>query len=43
LGHDAERGYTVVVLPWSDPEASAAVSADRVLQAAHIEGLTHGF
>jgi uncharacterized protein (DUF58 family) len=43
LGHDADRGYTVVVLPWSDPETPAAVSADRVLHAAHIEGLTHGF
>lgn len=43
LGHDADRGYTVVVLPWSDPGAPAAVSGDRVLHAAHIEGLTHGF
>jgi len=43
LGHDAERGYTVLVLPWSDPEAPAPMSADRVLSAAHIEGLTHGF
>ncbi len=43
LGHDVERGYTVVLLPWSDPDNPPSVSADRVLHAAQIEGLTHGF
>jgi uncharacterized protein (DUF58 family) len=44
LPHDAERGYTVAVMPWSDPEAPAAlVGADRVLHAAQIEELTRAF
>ena len=41
LGHDAERGYTVAVLPWSDPDSAPAIAADRILYAAHIEALTH--
>lgn len=44
LSHDAERGYTVVVMPWVDPDRPAApVAADRVLHAAQIEELTHAF
>ena len=44
LSHDAERGYTVAVMPWSDPSVPAeAVPADRVLRAAQIEELTHAF
>lgn len=42
-GWDAERGYTVVVLPWSDPNAPVHLAADRILNASHIEALTHGF
>jgi hypothetical protein len=40
--HDAERGYTVVVMPWADPDTSLPL-ADRILHASHIEALTHGF
>jgi uncharacterized protein (DUF58 family) len=43
FGHDAERGYTVMVMPWSDPTAALSLSVDRVLHASHIEALTHGF
>jgi uncharacterized protein (DUF58 family) len=43
LGHDAERGYTVLVMPWSAPETPAPHVADRVLQAPQIEALTHAF
>lgn len=42
LGHDAERGYMVVVMPWSDPDTSLSLAADRVLLASQIEALTHG-
>jgi uncharacterized protein (DUF58 family) len=41
LGQDAERGYTVVVLPWSDPDFAPSIAADRVLHAAQIQALTH--
>jgi uncharacterized protein (DUF58 family) len=41
LGHDADRGYTVAVMPWSDPTMSSSVAADRILHASHIEALTH--
>jgi uncharacterized protein (DUF58 family) len=41
LGHDAERGYTVAVMPWSDPAIALPVAADRILHASHIEALTH--
>ena len=40
--HDAERGYTVVVMPWADPDTPLPL-ADRILHASHIEALTHGF
>jgi uncharacterized protein (DUF58 family) len=40
LRHDAERGYTVAVLPWSDPNLLAPPGADRILEATHIEALT---
>ena len=43
LGQDAERGYTVAVIPWSDPERPPLIAADRTLDASHIEGFTHGF
>jgi uncharacterized protein (DUF58 family) len=43
FGHDAERGYTVMVMPWSDPRAPLSFSVDRMLDASHIEALTHGF
>lgn len=44
LSHDAEHGYTVAIMPWSDPDIPAApVAADRVLHAAQIEELTHAF
>lgn len=42
--HQAERGYTIAVLPWSDQAASiSTVIADRVLHAAQIEEVTHAF
>jgi uncharacterized protein (DUF58 family) len=42
FGHDPERGYTVVVMPWTDPDTVLPV-ADRILHASHIEALTHDF
>ena len=42
FGHDAERGYTVVVMPWSDPDTPLSLVADRILLAPQIEALTHG-
>jgi uncharacterized protein (DUF58 family) len=43
LGHDAEYGYTVVVVPWSDPEHPPRIGADRVLHGPQIEELTNAF
>ncbi|HET7439644.1 MAG TPA: DUF58 domain-containing protein [Nitrospira sp.] len=44
LSHDAERGYTVAIMPWSDPDYPAAMAAaDRILHAPQIEELTHAF
>lgn len=44
LSHDGERGYTVAIIPWSDPGMSVSpAAADRVLYAAQIEELTHAF
>jgi uncharacterized protein (DUF58 family) len=43
FGHDTDRGYTVMVVPWSDSTAPLAWPADRILHASHIEALTHGF
>ena len=43
LGHDAERGYTLAVIPWSDTDALVPVAADRILHSSHIEALTHDF
>jgi uncharacterized protein (DUF58 family) len=43
LGPDAERGYTVAVMPWSDPNRLAPPAVDRVVDAPHIEALTHEF
>jgi uncharacterized protein (DUF58 family) len=42
LAHDAERGYTVAVIPWTDPDTPLPLAADRILLASHIEALTHG-
>jgi len=42
LGRDAERGYTVAVIPWSRADKPPP-NADRILDSSHIEGLTHGF
>ena len=41
--HEAERGYTVAVVPWLDQAASDMVQADRVVHAAQLEELTHAF
>jgi len=42
--HEAERGYTVAVVPWSEQTTPMSmVHADRVLQAAQLEELTHAF
>lgn len=44
LPSDADRGYTVAVVPWSEQGVSTStVQADRVLQAAQLEELTHAF
>ena len=44
LPHEADRGYTVAVVPWSEQAASTCtVQADRVLHAAQLEELTHAF
>ena len=43
LGCDAERGYTVGVMPWSDPPLFPPMAVDRMLHASHIEALTHDF
>ena len=41
---DGERGYTVAIMPWSDPDNQLAIAAvDRILQAPQIEDLTHAF
>lgn len=42
LGHDAERGYTLAVIPWSDTDV-LSVAADRTLHSSHIEALAHDF
>jgi len=39
VGHDADRGYTVALMPWSDRNLPAPV--DRILDAPQIEALTH--
>jgi uncharacterized protein (DUF58 family) len=42
--HQAERGYTIAILPWSDQTApTSTIIADRVLHAAQIEEVTHAF
>ena len=43
VGHDADPGYTVVVMPWSQGAPHLSVAANRILLASHIEALTHGF
>ena len=44
LPYDAERGYTVAVIPWSDADSPLApIAADRILHAAQIEDLSHAF
>jgi hypothetical protein len=43
VGHDADLGYTVVVMPWSQGAPHLSVAANRMLLGAHIEALTHGF
>ena len=44
LSHDSERGYTVAVIPWSDPDHPPAMAAaDRIVHASQIEELTDAF
>ncbi len=44
LPYEADRGYTVAVVPWSEQAASTStVQADRVLHAEQLEELTHAF
>lgn len=43
LRDDAERGYTVMVMPWSESNDPIPVTVDRILTATQIEALTHGF
>jgi hypothetical protein len=41
---DGERGYTVAIMPWSDPDNQLGMAAvDRIFQAPQIEDLTHAF
>lgn len=41
---NAEAGYTIAVVPWSDPESGLRfVSADRLIQGAQLEEVTHAF
>lgn len=42
--HDGEGGYLVAVVPWADPMALAPwADADRLLDEAQLEELTHGY
>jgi len=42
--HEAERGYTVAVVPWSEQATpTSMMHADRVLYATQLEELTHAF
>ena len=44
LTHDADHGYTIAVVPWTDPETrKGVITADRTLQGAQLEDLTHAF
>ena len=43
LRDDADRGYTLLILPWSLADAPVPSAADRTVDASHIEALTHGF
>jgi uncharacterized protein (DUF58 family) len=43
LGQDAERGYTVLVMPWSESNDTRPIAADRILSGTQIEALTRGF
>ena len=44
LPYDAERGYTVAVMPWSAPDSPALpMAADRALYADQIEDLSYDF
>jgi uncharacterized protein (DUF58 family) len=41
---DGDPGYTLAVIPWSDPEeGGGAITADRILEGAQLEDLTHAF
>ena len=41
LERGSEHGYTVAVMPWSDPDMLAPPAVDRILNARQIEALTH--
>lgn len=44
VAQDAEAGYTIAVVPWSDPESGLGlVGADRLIQGAQLEEVTHAF
>ena len=44
LSHDSERGYTVAVIPWSDPDnPPVTAAADRIVHTTQIEELTDAF
>jgi uncharacterized protein (DUF58 family) len=42
-GGDADLGYTVMVLPWSDGAPRLGIAPDRIFHGSHIEALTHDF
>lgn len=42
--HGAETGYTLAIVPWTDPETGdGLIAADRVVQGRQLEDLTHAF
>lgn len=41
---DSDSGYTLAVVPWTDSEKSRmTITADRIVEGAQIEDLTHAF
>jgi len=41
---DSDPGYTLAVVPWTDPEGGGrTIAADRIVEGAQLEDLTHAF
>jgi len=43
VSHASERGYTLAIIPWTNSDDPATMTADRILQAPQIEELTRAF